>query len=291
MLTSEYMVLKGALALAVPTRYGQYLDVADSDSPHIEWISKDQNGHIWFRATYNLNDLATIKTTDSEVSDRLTKWLRFIKTHRPDLYVSPFRIETLLEFDRNWGLGSSSSLVSNLAKWGNVDPINLLHAGMKGSGYDVAVGIENTAILYQIGMKDPHWERVVWNPKYMQNYRFVYLGKKAKSEGHVIDFTSRATSKEQIDFFNQITNDVIKCADSSKLGALLQQHEDVLSDILQRPTIKQQLFGDYPKVIKSLGAWGGDFILVEGTEADMAYFESKGYFTILPWSEMIKTIS
>ena len=40
--------------------------------------------------------------------------------------------------------------------------------------------------------------------------------------------------------------------------------------------------------IKSLGAWGGDFILVSGDKDTPFYFKSKGYETILPFSNFIR---
>ena len=64
-------------------------------------------------------------------------------------------------------------------------------------------------------------------------------------------------------------------------------HENVISDALKTPTIKIQLFSDYPRAIKSLGAWGGDFILATGDESSMAYFQQKGYSAIIPYSEMM----
>ena len=34
-------------------------------------------------------------------------------------------IETQLDFLRNWGLGSSSTLINNIAQWANVNPFDL----------------------------------------------------------------------------------------------------------------------------------------------------------------------
>jgi hypothetical protein len=47
------------------------------------------------------------------------------------------------------------------------------------------------------------------------------------------------------------------------------------------------LFNDYKGAIKSLGAWGGDFILVTGNEDSISYFKKKGYNTIIPYSKMV----
>ena len=39
--------------------------------------------------------------------------------------------------------------------------------------------------------------------------------------------------------------------------------------------------------IKSLGAWGGDFVLATGDEEAQKYFKRKGYKTIIPFQDMI----
>jgi hypothetical protein len=50
--------------------------------------------------------------------------------------------------------------------------------------------------------------------------------------------------------------------------------------------VKEVLFSDFPGSIKSLGAWGGDFILVTKAGDTVKYFERMGYTTIIPWKEM-----
>ena len=53
------------------------------------------------------------------------------------------------------------------------------------------------------------------------------------------------------------------------------------------PPVKKRLFPDYPGSIKSLGAWGGDFILATGTESEREYFKEKGYTTLRSYRELI----
>ena len=47
------------------------------------------------------------------------------------------------------------------------------------------------------------------------------------------------------------------------------------------------LFPDYFGTLKSLGAWGGDFILATGNKDTSQYFIDKGYATILKYSDMV----
>ena len=67
----------------------------------------------------------------------------------------------------------------------------------------------------------------------------------------------------------------------------IEKHEKILSAILETKTVKETLFPDFTGTIKSLGAWGGDFVLVVSKENPTAYFKEKGYETILPHKEMI----
>jgi hypothetical protein len=65
---------------------------------------------------------------------------------------------------------------------------------------------------------------------------------------------------------------------------ILSEHESFISDILARKTIKEELFGDFPGVIKSLGAWGGDMMMaVSEMPSDhmRSYFQKKGDITYL----------
>ena len=74
----------------------------------------------------------------------------------------------------------------------------------------------------------------------------------------------------------------------SDFEQLMNAHEEIISETINLPTIKKQLFSDYPNTIKSLGAWGGDFILASGDKNEMDYFRKKGFETIIPFDEMIK---
>ena len=60
-----------------------------------------------------------------------------------------------------------------------------------------------------------------------------------------------------------------------------------MSSILELPTVKESLFPDFDGSIKSLGAWGGDFVLTVSKDNPTAYFENKGYKTIVSYQEMI----
>jgi hypothetical protein len=47
------------------------------------------------------------------------------------------------------------------------------------------------------------------------------------------------------------------------------------------------LFPDFKGIVKSLGAWGGDFVMVLSKQNPKEYFIEKGYTTILSYDEMV----
>jgi hypothetical protein len=52
-------------------------------------------------------------------------------------------------------------------------------------------------------------------------------------------------------------------------------------------TIKESLFPDFNGIIKSLGAWGGDFVLAIAKENPTDYFKERGFKTIVSYKDMI----
>ncbi len=70
----------------------------------------------------------------------------------------------------------------------------------------------------------------------------------------------------------------------------MDQHEQLISSVIGRETVKKLLFPDFDGSIKSLGAWGGDFVLActyLPASAVQNYFTQKGFETVIPYNEMI----
>ena len=84
-----------------------------------------------------------------------------------------------------------------------------------------------------------------------------------------------------------MTSEVLNATTLASFATALQKLEIQMSIILETQTIKESLFPDFNGVLKSLGAWGGDFILAIALEDPTAYFSSKGYSTVIPYKEMI----
>src|SRR5690554_2108285 len=71
LIIGEYVVLDGALALAVPTKLGQSLKATPLDEPVIHWISKDHENKIWFQGEFLISGNNTIENPPSQASSRV----------------------------------------------------------------------------------------------------------------------------------------------------------------------------------------------------------------------------
>ncbi len=288
MLTAEYLALKGATVLSVPTRFGQTLEVHFTPHPSVfdmHWISCDVNGNPWFEGRFDQNFEPLI--TPDAVAERLSALLKVAFAHQT-LPMGHYHITTKLEFPNNWGLGSSSSLIACLAKWSGCDAFELFYATQNGSGYDVAAALHKQPVLFEKTATKPNIQLLNWQPPFNKDLAFVYLLQKQDSTKEVRAFLENtATTQAVIEKVNAITKALHQARDLATFEQELFKHEVLLSQVLQRPTVKEALFPDYPGMIKSLGAWGGDFILISKTDQYLKYFHDRGYTTVLDWDAMV----
>ncbi len=294
MLTGEYLALDNALVLALPTKKGQSLEVEQEiGEGFVFWNSYTNEHQKWFSATFKINAFEIIKTSDDKVAKTLVKILETANNsslNKLDENLN-YAIDTRLEFSQNWGLGSSSTLISNIALWFNIDALQLHFSVFNGSGYDVACADSKKGITYQINDKKPLIKKVDFAPEFRDSIFFVHLNKKQNSYQEIKDY-KKNLNKDELDYairkINLITEKVLCLSHLEEFEALLLEHEAIVSKILKRKTVQQLLFSDYQSgIIKSLGAWGGDFVLVTGGNIDLDYFRNKGYQTIIPYTEMI----
>lgn len=292
LITGEYLVLDGAKSLALPTKKGQSLSVAISEIGKnlLTWISLDVHSKIWFTCSFSLPDLKLIKTTDTVISNTLYKIFLEIRKTNPNFLSSEQGItaKTNLTFETNWGLGSSSTLINNIASWAEVDPFALQFTIFGGSAYDIACAKNNKPIVYQLNNKEPIIKEVVFNPPFKEQLFFVHLNKKQNSRDAIKSYRKTTLDKKAaIIAITEITKQLLATKLISEFEILLKNHEEIIASIIGLQPIQKTLFPDYFGQIKSLGAWGGDFILATGNAATKTYFNKKGYHTILTFEEMI----
>ncbi len=290
LLTAEYLVLDGACALALPTKKGQSLEVFETNANMLHWQSILHDGSLWFETQLSL----PLKKQDHEnpVIKRLYDILIAAQSINPTFLSNTqgYLVRSILEFPKNWGLGSSSTLIANIAQWASINPYELLENTFGGSGYDVACAITETPITYiRLGVS-PKIRAVTFNPSFKEQLFFIHLNRKQNSRESITHYRNIPSieTKKHVITFSSMTESLIATQDNLNVfEALLFEHESKLSKIIQTKTIKEQLFPDYTRALKSLGGWGGDFILAIGSKEDMEYFKEKGYTTIIPFSDMI----
>lgn len=293
LLSGEYFVLDGALALALPTQLGQSLTVTMGDRPGVEWESRDADGQVWFRGYFRLPDWDPFENTDEATGQSLQKIGQAILHLQPHWLkgTDAVKIVTQLEFPRNWGLGSSSTLLALLAEASGTDPYALLKASFGGSGYDIACATARGPLLFQRNADVPHYVQIPFDPEFRRQLYFVYLGKKQNSREGITRYRSFAReNRDTLEAISKLSWEMATATDLAHFCTLLDTHELLVSDTLQLPRAKELYFNDFQGSIKSLGAWGGDFVLAATTlpaTATSAYFQKKGFGVCLPYEHLI----
>jgi len=291
LLTSEYFVLDGATALAVPTKSGQNLCVEEkNDGKALVFWEAYHDGRLWMSAEIDYLNWRIIKTNLPENAEFIMNVLRNIQklssSHLQDK--KSYFIKTNLEFPANFGWGSSSTLMANLAKWTGIDAFELNEISLGGSGYDIAVAMEGTPVLYQLNWKNREIKQVDFNPEFKEELIFVHLNQKQDSREGIKLYKSKPKSKEIVGEFSDLTEKVLNCKNIDEFSDLMEIHEKKVSEFLGLPKVKQQYFPDCPVFAKSLGAWGGDFVMTRKFQGYENFFHGHGFHTFFDWSEIIK---
>jgi len=288
LITSEYLVLAGAKAFAIPCKKGQYLKFKNLENKTLSWKSYDHDDTLWFEAIFELPNLDIIKTSEILVAKRLKALLNLANKENPNFLLEGGEVKTFLEFNKNWGLGSSSTLISNIASWAKVNPYQLGKKSFGGSGYDIACSNANGPIIYTKKGLNPRIENVNFSPLFVDQLFFIYLNKKIDTKKAIRNFNHNSISNSIIRKINTITDKIIASDTLDKFEYNLNQHEIILSRILQKMTVKEKFFSDFKGCVKSLGAWGGDFILATGDKSTKKYFLDKGFKTIIPFNQICR---
>lgn len=299
MLTGEYLVLDGAKSLAPPTRYGQSLRLETQHRLTDQWISwtaRNPDGSPWLEASFNSEkELRNSAKNATDLHSKLAKILCWILDNSTSIkHEEEYTFISDLEFDRDWGLGSSSTLIANLSKMFDLDAFAMAADTIGGSCYDVAVGVEGTAIIYWLkeanNPRSNELQIVDWKPNFSDQIQFLHLNQKRVTDEAVAQYQKRSKpNASQIAEVSSISEMMLVANDLKQFEDLMRQHEQVIAKILGETRVKDRLFSDYKGEIKSLGSWGGDFVMITGDYLKAKdYFSSKGFDTLIPFAEMIK---
>ena len=290
LITSEYLVMKGAMALAIPAKLDQELNVISTNSDFVNWKSFNKDNQIWYEEKFFLDKGTLIyHGKKNKMSDLIVRLFDYIhKFNKPEKSIGNEFIWKI-NFNINWGLGSSSTLINNLSKWAKVNPYKLLFSVFNGSGYDIACCDKSNPIIFQ--KKDDYLSvsDTTFNPNFLNNLFLIFLNKKQDTQKSVQNFLETDQSLiEGIIQINEIVHEIENVKDITTFESLIERHEKIIANILQMPTIQNEKFPDYNNgVIKSLGSWGGDFVLATGDEKSVDYFKEKGFNTIRKISDLL----
>lgn len=292
LITGEYVVLDGALALALPTKFGQNLTIEPGQNDLIGWRSFDHDGSVWFEDTIPFSSVVRNERYGEphNIKNTLIEILHEAYLMQPDFITQSngYTITTKLTFPKFWGLGTSSTLLNNIAQWLQIDAYELLKRSFGGSGYDVACAQNDTAITYQLVDNRPVVRHIDFDPDFSEKIYFVYLNRKQSSKKAIASYMEKQGDlRRTIQKINALTQTVIQASGPGEFAMALQKHEIEMSSVLEVQTVQEALFDDFNGVIKSLGAWGGDFVLAISKENPTAYFNDRGYGVVVPYREMI----
>jgi len=296
LLTGEYFVLDGALALALPTKFGQNLTVSQRPSfnPTLTWKSYDEKGNLWFESQHEFWHFRCLSESPSPRSVQLQNLLLQVRKENSHFLRENIDVEVITEmnFPLNWGLGSSSTHIFNVAQWAYVNPFRLLFETLGGSGYDIACAQADGPILYQLQGNMPSWSFADFVPDFKDSLYFIYLGEKKDSRQGVCDYRRRgAPTKENVSVATALTKAILTSENLEDFNHLLREHEKFVSNYMGVETIGKSLFADFWGEVKSLGAWGGDFVLAtshRSANETKEYFKNRlGHDVVFSYKELI----
>lgn len=294
LLTSEYLVLDGAEALAVPLRFGQCLTVKEDESESIRWKSVAHDNLVWFTARFEIDDFSIIESSARETAINLQKILRTAKGLGSGFCSDRigYEVTANLNYPLLWGLGSSSTLIAAIADWAKVDPFKLHYQIANGSGYDIACAINNGPILYSAKDQQPNIKRVHFLPDFADKIFFVYQGRKQNSSNGISLYRNlkRKFGVEEINLASDLTDRMLNAKSLSDFENVILEHELLISSFLGLKPIKETIFYDLPGEVKSLGAWGGDFCMLtwnDNVDKLYPYLKTKGLEVCFNFNDIV----
>ena len=294
LLTSEYLVLNGAKALAVPLKFGQQFSVEQNEQGCISWHSVASDGSLWFNGKYDLKYFSIIESSNPGIAIYPQRLLIAAQKLNPAFCHSTKgnHIISTLNYPLLWGLGSSSTLIAAVAGWAGIDPFQLHFEVSKGSGYDIACAISDGPIIYSLKGKIPEFEQISFYPAFADKIFFVYQGSKQDSDEGIQKYRNRNSDPEQhiIEAATLLTDRMMHSSTLHEFEEVILEHEIMISNLLETPSIRQTVFTDLPGEVKSLGAWGGDFCMLTWHDDPVllsTYLKSKGLETWFNYNDIV----
>lgn len=289
LLTGEYFVLHGAKAIALPLKVGQQLSVQDGfPSDTIRWQALYQD-EVWFSCELNPSGFAVISSSHPGKAETLSRIFQTLQVLNPGFQPKAgTRFETALDTHPEWGLGSSSTLISMISQWTGTDPFALNELVFNGSGFDIACATANGPVFY---LRNKPVESIQLDYPFVNQLFLVYSGKKKETGSEVKAFLNeKKVPAHLIGEVSVLSGELAACRNQNEFNQLIRQHERLVGRLIGQVPVKEHLFADFDGEIKSLGAWGGDFYLVSTSRSFVEvkkYFDNRRLTTIFRWNDLI----
>ncbi|MCX6305793.1 MAG: GYDIA family GHMP kinase [Bacteroidetes bacterium] len=290
LLTGEYLVLAGAKALALPVRFGQQMIIRETAKRVVDWESRSVAG-TWFSAWFDPVTLKFISTDNKRVASDIEKLLLAARWLNPGFLTGPagWKVVVNANYPLEWGLGSSSTLISLVAAWAGVQTFDLFRKISKGSGYDIACAGQQGLLYYQLRKGRREITPARAGSALRENTWFTYLGNKQDSAREAAAFLlSQNYTPIDLAEVSRLSTAICDADSPEELIKLVDEHEFILSTILKREPIAGR-FRTFPGTVKSLGAWGGDFAMfVSGMEREVVnrHLHQAGFDKIFSYNDI-----
>ena len=92
----------------------------------------------------------------------------------------------------------------------------------------------------------------------------------------------RPFNPHQIEEINALTLAFINASTLESIESVIREHEQLIGAHLGLLTVSEQLFKGYDGAVKSLGGWGGDFVLVTRYSKNQQWLNENGFKHTLP---------
>jgi mevalonate kinase len=281
LISAEYLVMEGVMGLAIPLKKGQSLEVKQGTQQQLLWISREQDGKPWFQALIHPGTGMVVEHDNAEVASVLEKILRAIPDDiRRSCFtgkIAEFKAET----NRDYGIGTSSTLISLLAQWLKLNPYPIQDLSFGGSGYDIACATASGPIVYQKNKtSEPAVKQVVLPESLLNKMHFVYSGQKMNSRTAILHYQRKRSNPLLKEKIQSITLELVNNPTEEVWAKLLPKHEALLAEWLGLLPLNMR-FPNIPFPIKSMGAWGGDFFLCIGSYHEVKNVLNKEGFSII----------
>ena len=299
LLNGEYTVLVGFEGMALPVKCGQWLDSWIFNTPQngtdtLYYQAIDESGNVWFKMNVSIDELlpsSDISIEDKPIADLFLKLLLMVSDDFFEKGKS-IRLETRLEFNRDSGLGSSSTFLVIMSQFFGLSAQKLQTQLFGGSGYDVAISQVQKPLIFWKNEQGVNFRPWKLSQSLTQQWQIVFWGQKVNSRN------SSAAVKESLD---RISSDPAYKLQLEKILSLTRDAQDIptletslemmqmfLSQLLDLETPYQALSIKPVSqgLCKWLGAWGGDMLLVNNKilQEYPAVFKNK---IIVQWNDWV----